>query len=147
MVCKMTQELIYLFRSAQQDGIWAWDCVHKELVLIFPTVLALLGDNPMHSEFACHIGLRGKFFCRSCWVKGTDAQDGVNLPNILDDNTPVNSPAPSAHASEDSFEHVPPTLPQQTTDNVHAPKRAKFKESMTAMKNRISAFVKVFDWI
>lgn len=38
-------------------------------------VLALLGDNPMQSEFACHIGLRGKFFCRACWVKGHDAQD------------------------------------------------------------------------
>jgi hypothetical protein len=36
-------------------------------------VLALLGDNPMQSEFACHIGLRGKLFCRACWVKGTDA--------------------------------------------------------------------------
>lgn len=26
----------------------------------------------MQSEFACHIGLRGKFFCRACWVKGHD---------------------------------------------------------------------------
>lgn len=26
----------------------------------------------MQSEFACHIGLRGKFFCRACWVKGFD---------------------------------------------------------------------------
>ena len=37
-----------------------------------PMVLALLGDNPMQSEFACHIGLSGKFFCRACWVKGKD---------------------------------------------------------------------------
>jgi hypothetical protein len=145
------------FRSSQQDGIWAWDCVHNELILIFPTVLALLGDNPMHSEFACHIGLRGKFFCRTCWVKGSDAQDGVTLPNVQDDNTPENSPAPPA---PDSFENVlpVPTLPQQSgnpfsslssppatpvTSNVHAPKRGKYKESMTAMFNRISAFVKV----
>ena len=153
------------FRSAQRDGIWAWDCVHKELVLIFPTVLALLGDNPMHSEFACHIGLRGKYFCRTCWVKGTDVQDGTNLGNIRDDNTPENSPAPSAPsapASEENFGNVPPTLPQQSaleiplsssmsesvapsTANVHAPKRGKYKESMTAMFNRISAFVKVFN--
>ena len=153
------------FRSAQRDGIWAWDCVHKELVLIFPTVLALLGDNPMHSEFACHIGLRGKYFCRTCWVKGTDVQDGTNLGNIRDDNTPENSPAPSATsapASEENFGNVPPTLPQQSaleiplsssmsesvapsTANVHAPKRGKYKESMTAMFNRISAFVKVFN--
>ncbi|KAJ7475261.1 hypothetical protein B0H11DRAFT_1728235, partial [Mycena galericulata] len=59
-------------RAAQKDGIWAWDCELNELVLMIPAVLALLGDNPMQSEFACHIGLRGKFFCRACWVKGSD---------------------------------------------------------------------------
>jgi hypothetical protein len=41
-------------------------------------VLAMLGDNPMQSEFACHIGLRGKFFCRCCWVKGYDARDNAD---------------------------------------------------------------------
>jgi hypothetical protein len=146
------------FRSAQKEGIWAWDCVYKEAVLIFPTVLGLLGDNPMHSEFACHIGLRGKYFCRTCWVKGSDAQDGARLPNIPDDDTPGNSPAPSALASEDSFENVVLTTHQQqsapapgpppttSTANAHAPKRGKYKESMTAMFNRISAFVKVFQF-
>ena len=118
----------------------------------------------MHSEFACHIGLRGKYFCRSCWVKGSDAQDGFNLPNNPDENTPENSPAPSVPASDDShgFEHVPPSLPQQQSafeapltstmsgpppspsTNAFAPKRGKYKESMTSMVNRISAFVKVF---
>lgn len=29
----------------------------------------------MQSEFACHAGLRAKFFCRVCWVKGKDADD------------------------------------------------------------------------
>jgi len=51
------------FRTAQNKGVWAWDCVLKEPILVFPSVLALLGDNPMESEFACHIGLRGKYFC------------------------------------------------------------------------------------
>ena len=32
----------------------------------------------MQSEFACHIGLRGKYFCRICRVKGRDAQDEVD---------------------------------------------------------------------
>ena len=135
------------FRLSQQDGIWAWDCIHKELILIFPTVLALLGDNPMHSEFACHIGLRGKYFCCACWVKGSDAQDGANLRNVPDVNTPENSPAPSELASEDSLEYVPPTQLQQqspSTRDVHPPKRGKYKESMTAMINRISTFVKVY---
>lgn len=29
----------------------------------------------MQSEFCCHIGLMGKFFCRICNVKGFDAAD------------------------------------------------------------------------
>ena len=45
------------------------------MVLIIIWILALLGDNPMQSEFACHAGLRAKFFCRICWVKGHDAAD------------------------------------------------------------------------
>ncbi|KAJ7607345.1 hypothetical protein FB45DRAFT_764359 [Roridomyces roridus] len=61
-------------QECQTHGIWAWDCREKELVLVIPSVLAMLGDNPMQSEFACHIGFRGKFFCRVCWVKG-DAED------------------------------------------------------------------------
>ncbi|KAI6028155.1 hypothetical protein EDC04DRAFT_2605807 [Pisolithus marmoratus] len=33
-----------------KTGIWAWDCIHKEKVLVLPSVLALLGDNPMQNE-------------------------------------------------------------------------------------------------
>lgn len=47
-------------------------------------VLALLGDNPMQSEFACHIGLGGKYFCRACWVKGSDALDRMPIDEALD---------------------------------------------------------------
>ncbi|ETW79803.1 hypothetical protein HETIRDRAFT_48824 [Heterobasidion irregulare TC 32-1] len=78
--------------AAQRDGIWAWDVAAQELVLVFPIVLALLGDNPMQSEFACHIGLRGKFFCRACWVKGRDADDEngtVPQRTIIPDMSPV----------------------------------------------------------
>jgi hypothetical protein len=35
----------------------------------------LLGDNPMQSELACHIGSMGKFFCRICKAKGFDAAE------------------------------------------------------------------------
>lgn len=113
----------------------------------------------MHSEFACHIGLRGQFFCRACWVKGSDAQDGGNLPNIPGNDTPQTSPAPSAPVSEDgSFENVlpsedlpPPTMsvPLSTSpaSKLPTPKRGKYKESMTAMFNRISAFIKVIIFI
>jgi hypothetical protein len=46
--------------------------------------VALLGDNPMQSEFACHIGLMGKFFCRMCWVKGFDNQGISEEDHIID---------------------------------------------------------------
>ena len=60
----------------EKGGIEAYDCVHHEVVLLLPWVLGMNGDNPMQSEFACHAGLKAKFFCRMCWVKGPDAHDG-----------------------------------------------------------------------
>ncbi|KAI6107639.1 hypothetical protein EDD16DRAFT_1694913 [Pisolithus croceorrhizus] len=54
----------------QTHGIWAWDIEAREMVLVIPAVLAMLGDNPMQSELMCHVGLQGKFFCCNCWVQG-----------------------------------------------------------------------------
>ncbi|KAJ6569397.1 hypothetical protein B0H19DRAFT_1257049 [Mycena capillaripes] len=73
---EMLDGIVEQLEDAQREGIWAWDIELDEPVLVIPEVLALLGDNPMQSEFACHIGLRGKLFCRACWVKGHDAMDG-----------------------------------------------------------------------
>ncbi|KAF8515939.1 hypothetical protein JB92DRAFT_3082782 [Gautieria morchelliformis] len=56
-------------------GVWAYDCVLQEMVLFFVPVHGMLGDNPMQSEFASHIGLRGNFFCCCCWAKGHDVED------------------------------------------------------------------------
>ncbi|KAI0638455.1 hypothetical protein C8Q77DRAFT_1188202 [Trametes polyzona] len=69
---EMMDGVVDQLRSCQKDGVWAWDCTFNEPVLVIPSVLALLGDNPMQSEFACHIGLQAKLFCRNCWVKGRD---------------------------------------------------------------------------
>jgi hypothetical protein len=72
-------------RDCQNNGVWAWDADSKEMVLVIPAVLAMLGDNPMQSEIACHIGLKGKFFCQNCWVKGSDAADREVSPARGDD--------------------------------------------------------------
>ncbi len=47
----------------------------QEFMLVVPWILAFLGDNPMSSEFASHIGMQGKCFCRNCKVKGADAKN------------------------------------------------------------------------
>lgn len=64
-----------------EEGAWAFDCQTKEMVLTRACVLALLGDNPMQSEFACHIGLRGKLYCRICKVDGNIALDDDSRHN------------------------------------------------------------------
>ncbi|KAJ6477086.1 hypothetical protein C8R47DRAFT_985022, partial [Mycena vitilis] len=62
-------------RKSQETGIEAYDCHVDEMVLLIPWIIAMLGDNPMQSEFASHIGLSGKCFCRVCNVRGADAKN------------------------------------------------------------------------
>ncbi|KAJ3767096.1 hypothetical protein FB446DRAFT_822496, partial [Lentinula raphanica] len=114
---EMLDGIIDQLEAAQENGIWAWDCETKEPILVLPWVLALLGDNPMQSEFAGHIGLRGKYFCRVCWVKGVDASN----------REPEAGDSDGAH-SEGSKQ------PKK--------KKAKFVETFTQMVDRVSSFIK-----
>ncbi|KAL0069626.1 hypothetical protein AAF712_003284 [Marasmius tenuissimus] len=50
--------------------------------------MAMVGDNPMQSEFACHIGMNGKFFCRVCEVSGLVAEERPNTPVGSAHNSP-----------------------------------------------------------
>ncbi|KAJ7736951.1 hypothetical protein DFH07DRAFT_842427, partial [Mycena maculata] len=79
---EMLDGIIEQLETCQETGIWAWDAHYQELILVIPSVLAMLVDNPMQSEFACHIGFRGKLFCRACWAKGDPKSDDKD-----DDNT------------------------------------------------------------
>ncbi|KAJ4488656.1 hypothetical protein C8R41DRAFT_896160 [Lentinula lateritia] len=81
--------------QGQSEGIWVWDIQQKAMLLMIPAVLAMLGDNPMQSEFACHVGLAGKFFCRCCFVKGRDAEDEIpgSAQVPIHDNVSVRSDA------------------------------------------------------
>jgi hypothetical protein len=67
--------------------------VHQECVLLILSIIALLGDNPMQSKLACHIGSMGKFFCQICQVKGSDSGGGapvegrdVRIPEVRYDS-------------------------------------------------------------
>lgn len=134
-------------RQCQKDGIWAWDCAENEPVLLIPMVLALLGDNPMQSKFACHIGLKGKLFCRACWAKGTD---------VLAETMPEQSDSPQSHASHHSDEadaasETGSLAGSETSDgsgdNASRNKRKgrgkRALESMSNMVARVKTFIKV----
>ncbi|KAH8081293.1 hypothetical protein BXZ70DRAFT_1068335 [Cristinia sonorae] len=141
---EMMDGIVEQLEQAQDEGIWVWDCLLNEPVLVIPFVLALLGDNPMQSEFACHIGLRGKFFCRNCWVKGRDAADAESTPAA-----PVNKDQHDDAASEHSSS---PSSSEESTQSNHtetsgAPgkrgRRKKALESMSSMVNRVKAFLNI----
>lgn len=66
-------------RSSYEEGIDVWDCEWAEDILTFVIPLADLGDNPMQSEMSCHIGLKGKCYCRCCMVRGKDKEDNEAL--------------------------------------------------------------------
>ena len=131
----------FVHRDCQSSGIWAWDCELKELVLVVPSVLAMLGDNPMQSEIACHIGLTAKFFCRVCRVsKGSAAAD--------DDNGSVGGgedEARSDAASEVSLQSQSDRGSVASTHDEHAAgqhtqkkaRRKKKPETMAEMGDRV----------
>ena len=136
-------------RKCQKTGIWAWDCIENEPVLLIPMVLALLGDNPMQSEFACHISLKGKLFCRACWVKSTDAQakivpqqsDSPRVSSCSSDDE-MRSEVSSAGGSDASEETGNPVV-SVTSGKKMKGRRKKVLESMSNMVDRVKAFIKV----
>ncbi|KAJ7728363.1 hypothetical protein B0H16DRAFT_1331027 [Mycena metata] len=110
---EMLDGILDQLETAQKDGVWAWDSTLNELVLLVPTVLALLGDNPMQSEFACHIGLRGKYFCRACWVKGSDSLDN----NESDAAPPPPPGGPQTAVGSDAESQVGSDAGSETSQN------------------------------
>ncbi|KAI0629204.1 hypothetical protein C8Q77DRAFT_1161385 [Trametes polyzona] len=73
---EMMEHLSAVLRSRRAHGITVWDCQDKLDALVIPWVLAFQGDNPMASEFASHIGMQGKYFCRVCHVCGSQDEKG-----------------------------------------------------------------------
>jgi hypothetical protein len=132
--------------------VWAWDGVEKEPVLIFPWVLALLGDNPMQSELASHIGMRGKLFCRACWVKGSDALAAAadatssvifgNTSNTaIDDETNERGMGEGSEGGSDTSNDGSSI---GSSNGEAGPKRKKkFVETMAQIVERVSTFMKV----
>lgn len=60
--------LILSNRRLRTGGFTAYDCVLQEEALYIVWAYACQGDNPMQSELSSHIGLKGNYFCRICYV-------------------------------------------------------------------------------
>lgn len=100
----------------------------------------MLGDNPMQSEIACHIGLKGKFFCRNCWVKGADVSDRVaevaRLPAAHEDCS-------EADISAESDASLKSTASNQSQNPMGPKKKQRQKETMQEMVDRAQRFLGV----
>ncbi|KAJ8518506.1 hypothetical protein ONZ45_g4413 [Pleurotus djamor] len=127
---EMLEAVVSQLKSSQEDGIWAWDCVHEEPVLIIPMILALLGDNPMQS---------------------TDASDESSIPSHPhgavareeDNESRVSSPE-SAAASDAASDSTNGADKSPSGFKKDGKKRSKkVKETLHQMMTRLSSFIKV----
>lgn len=57
-----------------ESGCVAYDCEQNEEIMFALGIFSLPADNPMQSELASHIGLKGNHFCRRCDVGGTQQE-------------------------------------------------------------------------
>lgn len=114
-----------------------------EHVLIIIFVLALLGDNPMQSELAGHIGLRAKFFCRVCGVKGSDAQDDGDQPGAARPPSDFNSNTSDGGSQSKQGSGNESDTAQGSGANPAAKRRRGAAESMAQMLRRVKEFMKV----
>ncbi|KAG1773421.1 hypothetical protein EDD22DRAFT_998993 [Suillus occidentalis] len=123
---EMLDGIVDQLEESWKQGIWAWDCVHEEYVLVIPSVLALLGDNPMQSEMACHIGSMGKYFCRIC------------------KSNPMQAAAAHAEDTDRSVgDEVSGSESEARTDAPPKSTRKRAKETMEQMVTRVKQFVKI----
>ncbi|KAJ3558207.1 hypothetical protein NP233_g11552 [Leucocoprinus birnbaumii] len=146
---EMLEGIAEQIRDGQLHGIWSYDCIENEDVLVIPWILAILGDNPMQSELSCHIGLHGKFFCRCCEVKGKDGSNTREKEKMTFSSTQT-SQVPEAPATLNSDESTGEmtdgsgTSTHALTNREKGRKRGGRKEeSAEQMISRVVEFLKI----
>ncbi|KAI5899310.1 uncharacterized protein SCHCODRAFT_02482378 [Schizophyllum commune H4-8] len=83
--------LMSALRDLRENGVEAYNYVHREVVLLAPWILNKLGDNPMQSELSSHIGTRRKCHCRICNLH-RDCPAGRSEQQRIYDSLSVGSP-------------------------------------------------------
>ncbi|KAJ6583660.1 hypothetical protein B0H10DRAFT_2168146 [Mycena sp. CBHHK59/15] len=131
---EMLDGIVDQLMDCQNHGIWAWDSHYQELVLVIPSVLAMLGDNPMQSEFACHIGFKGRLFCRVCWAKGVPEQ-----VDDEDEDEDEGNKTDGSGSDQSSILSGPPG--HKPTDKGKKKHTKKKDESVLDMVSRIGQFM------
>ena len=110
---------------------------------MIPFVAALLGDNPMQSEFACHVGPGGKFLCRVCDVKGRDlSTNGLqpSTPSTSIDGSNGGRTTPDSIGSSDG-DGDGNSLASIT--GAPANRRTRKPETMQEMIERVACFIHI----
>ena len=108
---------------------------------MIPFVAALLGDNPMQSEFACHVGPGGKSLCRICDVKGVDGSTNELQSSMAP--TPTNG-AEEGRTTPDSIGTSDGDGNSSAGDaGAPANGRKRKLESMQEMVARVTRFVQI----
>ncbi|KAG2035286.1 hypothetical protein BDR03DRAFT_812159, partial [Suillus americanus] len=132
---EMLDGIVDQLEHTWKHGVWAWDCVHEEYVLVIPSVLALLGDNPMQSEMACHIGSMGKYFCRICKVKGRDTAGK--------ESNPARDTTRAQDGNDSIGEEFSGSESEARNDTSLNSARKRTKETMEELVTRVKQFVKI----
>ncbi|KAK6988340.1 hypothetical protein R3P38DRAFT_3228904 [Favolaschia claudopus] len=100
------------------------------------------------SEFACHIGMRGKLFCRACWVKESDALEGeADKPQASESHAGLDD----VPADSESEGEAPPSSPagqaesdaESDTSQTKKKRGKRVKETLEQMVDRVKSFMKV----
>lgn len=111
---------------------------------MIPFILAMLGDNPMQSEFASHIGLRGRMFCRACWVESIKQRGRQRKGKRDDSDSKISSDSGS---KDDDDEQSEGCAEEDSTDEGAASDASgggtTANAPLMSLYRRITALVKV----
>ncbi|KAL5463737.1 hypothetical protein EMCRGX_G032664 [Ephydatia muelleri] len=73
MAAPMVEELLHL----QNEGMVVYDAYFKCDVIVVPSVLCILSDNPRASEICNHLGSSASLFCRVCMTNSATGLDNI----------------------------------------------------------------------